>query len=70
MSTTQTYVVAGMNCGHCESAVGDQVSQIAGVEHIEVSAATGELAVTTAEPVEDAIVLTAVGEAGYEAVRT
>ncbi|WP_375003617.1 heavy-metal-associated domain-containing protein [Aeromicrobium sp. CTD01-1L150] len=70
MSTTQTYTVTGMSCGHCESAVRSEVSQIPGVDHIEVSASTGRLAVTTEAPVEDAAVITAVDEAGYQAVRT
>lgn len=67
MATTQ-YQVTGMTCGHCEGAIRDEVGQIAGVAGIEVSAASGELAVTTDGPaVDDAAVLAAVEEAGYEA---
>lgn len=69
MSTTQTYAVTGMTCGHCESAVREEVSQIPGIEQIDVSASTGTLAITAGGSVEDAAVIAAVDEAGYQAVR-
>lgn len=69
MSTTQTYAVTGMTCGHCESAVREEVSQIPGVEQIDVSASAGTLAITTGGPVDDAAVVAAVDEAGYQAAR-
>ncbi|MCK0111760.1 heavy-metal-associated domain-containing protein [Ornithinimicrobium sp. F0845] len=69
MSTTQTYAVTGMTCGHCESAVREEVSQIPGVEQIDVSASTGTLAITAGGPVDDAAVIAAVDEAGYQAAR-
>ncbi|OHV73036.1 heavy-metal-associated domain-containing protein [Pseudofrankia sp. BMG5.36] len=67
--TTSEYQVTGMSCGHCEAAVRDEVGKITGVDDIQVSAQTGRLVVTVTEPVDDARVLAAVGEAGYEAVR-
>ncbi|MET4427222.1 MULTISPECIES: heavy-metal-associated domain-containing protein [unclassified Mycolicibacterium] len=67
--TTTTYQVTGMSCGHCEGAITREVSQIAGVEHIDVSAATGILAVTSTGELDDAAVLAAVEEAGYAGVR-
>lgn len=63
------YQVTGMTCGHCEMSVREEVSQIPGVEGIDVSAKTGSLVVTGGEPVDDAAVLAAVDEAGYSAVR-
>lgn len=69
MSATQ-YQVTGMSCGHCETAIRAEVSEIPGVTGIEVSATTGRLAVTTDNPVDDAAVLAAVDEAGYTAVRS
>lgn len=69
MSTTQ-FQVTGMTCSHCEHAVSTEVSQIAGVEKVEVSAATGRLVVVSSAPVDMAEVVAAVEEAGYEAVRT
>ncbi|EFQ82870.1 heavy metal-associated domain protein [Aeromicrobium marinum DSM 15272] len=70
MSTIQNYVVTGMTCGHCESAIRDEVSLIAHVQHVDVSAATGRLTVSADQPVDDAIVMAAVDAAGYRAVRS
>ena len=67
--TTTEFLVTGMTCSHCEHAVSSEVSQIAGVDHVEVSAATGRLIITSSEPVADEQVLAAVDEAGYTAVR-
>lgn len=67
MATTQ-YQVTGMTCGHCEGAIRSEVEQIPGVSAVEVSSATGRLAVSTdGGPVDDAAVLAAVEEAGYTA---
>ncbi|USQ81361.1 heavy-metal-associated domain-containing protein [Ornithinimicrobium faecis] len=63
------YQVTGMTCGHCESSVREEVGQIVGVEGIEVSASSGRLVLSTTEPVDDAAVLAAVDEAGYQAAR-
>lgn len=68
MSTT-TYAVTGMTCGHCELSVREEVSEVAGVQDVEVSATTGTLIVTSSGPVDDAQILRAVDEAGYSAVR-
>ena len=59
-----------MSCGHCETAIRSEVSEIPGVTGIEVSAQTGRLAVTSDQPVDDAAVIAAVDEAGYAAVRS
>lgn len=66
MTTTSTYTVTGMSCGHCEGAIRAEVSQIPGVQDIEVSAATGRLAVTADGQIDDAAVMAAVDEAGYQ----
>jgi len=66
MNTT-TYQVTGMTCGHCENAVREEVSKIAGVAGVEVSAQSGQLVITSAESISDADVIAAVDEAGYEA---
>jgi copper chaperone len=67
MTTTQ-FQVTGMSCSHCEQAVSTEVGQISGVEAVEVSAASGRLVVTSSAPVDEAQVVAAVEEAGYEAV--
>lgn len=69
MSTSE-YQVTGMTCGHCETAIRGEVSRIPGVEGIDVSARSGKLVVRTSAPVDDAAVLAAVDEAGYQAVRS
>jgi copper chaperone CopZ len=63
------YQVSGMSCGHCETSVREEVGKIGPIKQIDVSAATGKLVVTADEPVDDAAVIAAVDEAGYEAVR-
>jgi len=68
MSTSE-YQVTGMTCGHCELSIREEVGTVAGVQDIDVSAKTGRLAVTSAEPIDDAAVIAAVEEAGYRAVR-
>lgn len=70
MATTTEYQVTGMSCGHCETAIRSEVSEITGVTGIDVSAQTGHLAVTSEQPLDDAAVIAAVDEAGYAAVRS
>jgi len=64
-----TYNVTGMSCGHCEASVRGEVSKIAGVADVSVSAASGVLTVVSAQDIADEIVIAAVDEAGYSAVR-
>lgn len=64
---TSEYRVSGMSCGHCEATVRSEVAQIPGVDDVIVSATTGRLVVTSAQPIDAAVVLGAVDEAGYEA---
>jgi len=64
MSVTTTYTVTGMTCGHCENAVREEVSEIAGVENVDVSHETGNLTVTSAAALNLADVAAAVDEAG------
>ncbi|MGO2747111.1 heavy-metal-associated domain-containing protein [Microbacterium sp.] len=67
--TTTEYQVTGMTCGHCEMSVREEVSEIAGVDSVEVSAQTGKLVVSASAPISDDAILAAVDEAGYSAVR-
>jgi copper chaperone len=66
MSTTQTYTVTGMTCGHCVASVTEEVQEIPGIEGVDVVLETGALTITSSEPVDDAAVRTAVEEAGYQ----
>lgn len=65
--TTTEFTVAGMTCGHCEMSVREEVSTVAGVDGIDVSAQTGRLVVTSAGPIDADAVIAAVDEAGYQA---
>ncbi|OBH05784.1 MULTISPECIES: heavy-metal-associated domain-containing protein [unclassified Mycobacterium] len=65
---TSEYRVTGMSCGHCEAAVRAEVSQVPGVDGVDVSARTGRLVVASSVPVDAEDVLRAVDEAGYQAV--
>jgi copper chaperone len=64
--STATYTVVGMTCGHCVSAVTEEVSQVPGVTGVDVDLASGGLTVTSDAPVGEDAVRTAVEEAGYE----
>ncbi|MDD9382745.1 heavy-metal-associated domain-containing protein [Streptomyces sp. ZAF1911] len=64
--TTTVYRVTGMTCGHCEGAVTAELSALAGVSSVKAVAATGEVTVVSAAPLDEAAVRAAVDEAGYE----
>jgi copper chaperone CopZ len=64
--STTTYTVTGMTCGHCVSAVTEEVSQVPGVTGVDVDLASGGLTVTSDAPVDEGAVRAAVEEAGYE----
>ena len=63
------YKVTGMSCGHCEASVRGEVSKLAGVEDVKVSAAAGTLTIVASGELADDAVIAAVDEAGYSAVR-
>ncbi|MFJ6754251.1 heavy-metal-associated domain-containing protein [Streptomyces sp. NPDC091273] len=64
--TTTVYRVTGMTCGHCEGAVTNEISALAGVSTVKAVAATGEVTVVSAAALADEDVRAAVDEAGYE----
>ena len=64
--STATYTVTGMTCGHCVSAVTEEVSQVPGVTAVAVDLESGGLTVTSEAPVDETAVRAAVEEAGYE----
>ena len=59
-----TYVVNGMSCEHCRSAVADEVGELEGVESVEVDLASGWLQVRG--EASQAAIAAAVANAGYE----
>lgn len=64
---TKNFKVSGMSCGHCENAVKEELSELVGIEKIDVSAQSGELKVTLSQAVSDEQIIAAVEEAGYSA---
>ena len=62
-----TYVVAGMTCSHCQVAVTDEVTKVAGVNTVHVDLET-KLVQIQGSDIEPAAVVAAIDEAGYEAV--
>lgn len=63
--TESSYTVSGMTCGHCASAVREELGKIAGVRRIDVDAATGRVTVGSETPLSQQDVRAAVDEAGY-----
>jgi copper chaperone CopZ len=63
--STITLSVPGMTCGHCEAAVKQEVSAVAGVTGVDVDLETKDVVVTGTSLDRDAIVA-AIDEAGYD----
>ena len=61
----QTYVVPGMSCSHCKTAVEEEVGGVPGVVSVEADPVS-KLVVVRGD-VDDAAVRAAIDEAGYEA---
>jgi copper chaperone CopZ len=64
-TSTSTYTVTGLTCGHCVSSVTEEVQAISGVESVDVDLPTGDVSITSTEPIDEAAVRVAVEEAGY-----
>ena len=62
---SRIYTVQGMTCAHCAASVHEEVSQIPGVEAVEVQLSSGRLEVA-GRGLDDGAVRAAVAEAGYE----
>ncbi len=65
MSTTREYTVVGMTCEHCVLSVKEEVSDVAGVESVDVDLESGRMSVA-GDSYADRAVKAAVEEAGYE----
>jgi copper chaperone len=64
----EKYLVKGMTCGHCVTSVRTEVSAVPGVSEVAVDLGSGEVTVTSVEPVDQEAIRAAVDEAGYELV--
>ena len=63
-----TYLVPGMTCEHCRTAITEEVDRIAGVVAVDVDL-EAKLVRVSGTGVDDAAVVAAIDEAGYDAVR-
>jgi copper chaperone len=61
-----TYRVAGMTCEHCRAAVTEEVQRVAGVVSVEVDL-DSKLVRVRGTGLDDAAVVAAIDEAGYDA---
>ncbi len=66
MTTTKTYNVEGMTCGHCVSAVTSEVEAIPGVSEVSIDLESGAVTIISNEALDNAAVEAAVAEAGFE----
>ena len=65
---TTTYQVQGMTCGHCVNSVSAEVGAIPGVSDVQVDLASGQVTVTSENPLETETVRAAVDAAGHDLV--
>ncbi|MBM2823353.1 MAG: hypothetical protein HW413_2099 [Thermoleophilia bacterium] len=66
MSETATYTVPAIHCGHCAMSIREEVSEIEGVEDVDVDLDTKVVTIKGLE-LDDAALRAAIVEAGYEA---
>lgn len=64
--TTTTYTVSGMTCGHCVTAVTEELTRLTGVREVRVDLTSGRVDVDSDQPLADDEVRAAVDEAGYQ----
>jgi copper chaperone len=65
MSETLTYEVPGVSCGHCRTAIADEVGQVPGVQGVDVDLDT-KVVTVRGEAIDDGAVRAAIDEAGYD----
>ncbi len=68
MTQTLTYSVPGISCGHCRAAITAEVTAVPGVEAIGVDL-DSKLVTIDGCNLDDAALIAAIDEAGYEATR-
>lgn len=62
--TTTNYTVTGMTCGHCAAAITEEVSEIPGVEKVDVDHESGSMTISGSKVPDFDAVKNAVEEAG------
>lgn len=64
-ATTFTFSVPGVSCEHCRAAITEEVTQVAGVDGVEVDLEAKRVEVR-GTGLDEAAVREAIAEAGYE----
>ena len=64
----KTYSVPGIHCGHCKAAVSRELEAVTGVDGVEVDLER-KLVRVRGEALDDAALIAAIDEAGYDAER-
>lgn len=67
--TTTKFLVPAMTCGHCTSAVTEELKKISGVVEVEIDLETKQVTVDSSIEIEWQDVVEAIDEAGFEAVK-
>ncbi len=62
----KTFLVPDVSCEHCVRAITSELSQIDGVEQINVDIPTKIVTVRASDAVSDAAIVAGLSEAGYE----
>ena len=66
MGETATYSVPAIHCAHCAMSIREEVSEVPGVEDVDVDLET-KVVTVSASAIDDAAIRAAMREAGYEA---
>jgi copper chaperone CopZ len=68
VTQTITYSVPGISCAHCKAAITAEVTQIDGVDTVDIDL-DRKFVQISGENLDDAALRAAIDEAGYEAVQ-
>lgn len=66
MSQTITYTVPAIHCAHCAMSIREEVSEVEGVDAVDVDLGT-KLVTVRGSALDDAALRAAIEEAGYQA---
>lgn len=66
--TTVKYTVPNISCGHCVHTIKMEVGDLAGVESVDASEATQEVAVTFGDPASEDQIVALMKEINYPPV--
>ena len=66
MSETVTYTVPAIHCEHCAMSIREEVSEVEGVDAVDVDLEAKVVSISGRE-LDDAAIRAAIAEAGYEA---